>query len=188
MPKQTRRNRNKRQSKKTVLYTVHDSDGWVTVAGELKRGPGRPNKGGPIFTVVAEKLPYAALGNCRRDMESLGYRKEGVYLAHDSFGVARYGGRGQIFTRLAKHKQRYPRELVYFSFYTIASKQHERDIETAILRAAGPSLALNTRKVRDGIDPGDVRDYEPGTEFYERQGRRGKKPATKRASKQHKGR
>jgi len=98
-----------------------------------------------------------------------------VYLAHDSIGVARYGGRGQIFSRLRKHKEKYPLELCYFSFYTIAGKKNEREIETALLRAAGPQLILNTRKVQDDITKGDVKDYEPGTSFFERQRKRGKK-------------
>lgn len=179
MPKKPGRKHAKKQSTKEVFHSVHEADGWKVVTGSLKRGRGRPLGAGPIFEVVAEKLPFAALAPCERDMKKYNYRLEGVYLAHDSFGVARYGGRGQIFTRLAAHKKRYPRELVYFSFYTIASKQHERDIETVILRAAASSLTLNTRKVRDGIDAGDVRDYEPGTEFYERQQKRGRKTTAK---------
>jgi hypothetical protein len=66
-------------------------------------------------------------------------------------------------------------ELCYFSFYTIASKKHEREIETAILRAAGPQLILNTRKVQSDVAKGDVRDYEPGTRFFERQRVRGRR-------------
>jgi hypothetical protein len=171
---------NKRQSTKIVYETVHDSNGWVVKSGRLKPGRGRPAKVRPLFEVVAEKLPFSALAEVKTDMIEHGYSTEGVYLAHDSFGVARYGGRGSIFGRLASHKKKYPRELEYFSFYTIADKKHEREIETALLRAAGPTLTLNTRKVRNGIDPGSVNDYEPGTEFYERQIKRGpKKKATK---------
>lgn len=127
-----------------------------------------------------KKLPFDALEKCKKDMESYGYSTDGVYLAHDSFGVARYGGRGQIFDRLAAHKRKYPRELQYFSFYTIADKKHQREIETALIRAAGPTLSLNIKKVRSGINPGDVQDYEPGTEFYQRQFRRGRKKGIKK--------
>ena len=74
-------------------------------------------------------------------------------------------------------RKKYPRELLYFSFYVIANKNHEREIETAILRAAGPQMILNQRKVRSSIDHGSVNDYEPGTHFLERQFRRGKKKA-----------
>jgi hypothetical protein len=84
-------------------------------------------------------------------------------------------GRGQIFNRLTAHKKAYPDQVMYFSFYVIANKNHEREVETAILRAAGPQMILNTKKVGDGIEPGDVRDYEPGTEFFERQRIRGRK-------------
>jgi hypothetical protein len=128
-----------------------------------------------LFEYVAEKLPFGSLGNVRRELEDRDAHLEGVYMAHDSMGVARYGGRGQIFNRLAAHRKKYRRELVYFSFYVVRDKKHERELETAILRAAGPQMILNRRKVRDGIDPGSIRDYEPGTNFIERHGKRGKK-------------
>jgi len=96
-------------------------------------------------------------------------------MAHDSMGMARYGGRGRIFSRLRSHHVKYPKELLYFSFYVIKSKKHERELETAILRAAGPQMILNKRKVRANINPGNVSDYEPGTMFFERQQRKGKK-------------
>jgi hypothetical protein len=63
---------------------------------------------------------------------------------------------------------KYPKQLLYFSFYVIANKNHEREIETALLRAAGPQMILNTRKVRNGIETGNILDYEPGTRFFER--------------------
>jgi hypothetical protein len=99
---------------------------------------------------------------------------QGVYLAHDSMGVARYGGRGNIFNRVASHKKKYPKELLYFSFFIIKNKKHEREIETAILRAAGSQMVLNQRKVRTGLAVGNVADYEPGTQFVQRQGLRGR--------------
>jgi hypothetical protein len=67
-------------------------------------------------------------------------------MAHDSFGVARYGGRGNIFSRLRTHKRKYSKELVYFSFYIIENKTHEREIENVILRAAGPQMVLNNSR------------------------------------------
>lgn len=166
---------NKKPSKKVVFHAVWSGDGWKVVTGQLKAGSGRPGDTKPIFSVVAEKIPYDALGSVKKDMLDYGYPTEGVYFAHDSMGVARYGGRGQIFGRLAAHKRKYPRELQYFSFYIIGAKNHEREIETAILRAAGPQMTLNTRKVAQGIKRGDIRDYEPRTEFFERQSQRGKK-------------
>ncbi len=165
----------KKQSIKTLFSFEWTRDGWKVVSGRLKLGRGRPAKVPPIFSVVAEKIPFDALSDVKRDMEKYSYSTNGVYFAHDSMGVARYGGRGQIFKRLAAHKKKYSRQLQYFSFYIIADKKHEREIETAILRAAGPQMTLNTRKVQSGIERGDVRDYEPGTEFYERQQTRGRK-------------
>jgi hypothetical protein len=79
-------------------------------------------------------------------LKGLKIKREGVYLAHDSFGVALYGGRANIFHRLRSHKRKYNRELVYYSFYIIADKTHEREIENVILRAAGPQLVLNQRR------------------------------------------
>jgi hypothetical protein len=90
-------------------------------------------------------------------------------------GVARYIGRGDIFDRLGKHKKAHYLELAYFSFYVIPDKGHEREVETLLIRAAGPSLHFNTRKKRVDIQPRDIRDYEPGTKFYERQMKRGRK-------------
>ncbi len=63
---------------------------------------------------------------------------------------------------------RYPQELMFFSFYTILEKKHEREVESLILRVAGPHLTLNLRKVRPGVACGEVRDFEPGTGFFER--------------------
>jgi hypothetical protein len=121
--------------------------------------------------MIAEKLPYECLPAIKKHLEKNGDAVQGVYLAHDSMGVARYGGRGSILSRLAAHKRKYPTQLRYFSFYVVANKAHEREIETAILRAAGPQMTLNTRKVASGILPGDIRDYEPGTIFFERRDR-----------------
>lgn len=93
------------------------------------------------------------------------------------------GGRGDIFTRLDVHRKKYPKELRYFSFYVIANKAHEREIETVILRAAGPQLILNTRKIAAGLHPGNISDYELGTHFYERQLPKGRRLKKKRARK-----
>ena len=167
---------NKKSSRKVVDDGgVWSKVGWTVVKGKLKHPRGRPRKTTPIFAVVAEKIPFVALKSVKQKMLQYHQPITGVYFAHDSMGVARYGGRGQIFLRLDSHKKKYPRELVYFSFYVIKAKNHEREIETAILRAAGPQMVLNTRKVQAGIERGDVNDYEPGTVFFERQQTRGKR-------------
>ncbi|MDA8049641.1 MAG: hypothetical protein M0002_06495 [Rhodospirillales bacterium] len=66
-------------------------------------------------------------------------------------------------------------ELAYFSFFVVEAKIHEREVETTMIRAAGRLLDFNTRKIRNDIQPGDVRDFEPGTTYFERQYKRGKK-------------
>jgi hypothetical protein len=171
--------------KKTYSKIWDDSD-WVVIPGQLVPGRGRPSKTRPLFQFIGEKLPYASLATVKKHVEE-GSKDNpyGVYLAHDSFGVARYGGRGDIFGRLATHKRVYPKELQYFSFFIIKSKNHEREIETAILRAASSQMTLNERKVRTGLAVGRVTDYEPGTRFVERQshkGRRRRKAGPKRVS------
>jgi hypothetical protein len=172
--------RNKKPSKKSVDTKVWAGDGRRVVSGRLVPGKGRPAKTGHLFRFVGEKLPYACLRDVADHVRAESNDVEGVYLAHDSMGVARYGGRGDIFSRLDRHQRKYPKELLYFSFFIIKNKNHEREIETAILRAAGSQMILNQRKVRTGLDVGNVADYEPGTYFIERQGQRGRKTKRRR--------
>jgi hypothetical protein len=152
---------------------------WNVRVGELRPVGRKSPKANPLFKYVAEKLPWEALPFVSKYLKDHKVKRVGVYMAHDSFGVARYGGRGNIFSRLRSHKRKYSRELVYFSFYIIENKTHEREIENVILRAAGPQMVLNQRKVRDGIDPGWVGDYEPGTKFFRRKYARGAKRAVR---------
>jgi hypothetical protein len=84
-------------------------------------------------------------------------------------------GHGDIFDRLAAHKYRHRKQLLYFSFCIISNKNHEREIETAVLRAAGGQMTLNEKKVRMGLEAGSVSDYEPGTWYFERQWVKGSK-------------
>lgn len=169
---------NKKPSKKETWSEVWNDADWRVVAGHLKPGPGRPSKTSHLFKYVAEKLPFDSLSNVRKAVTGYAERDlEGVYLAHDSMGIARYGGRGHIFGRLAAHRRKYPKQLQYYSFYVIANKNHEREIETALLRAAGSQMIFNTKKIASGLETGNVQDYEPGTIFLERknQGRKPKK-------------
>jgi hypothetical protein len=129
---------------------------------------------------VAEKIPYSALDAVRKDLKARAIGLTGVYVAHDSMGVARYIGRGSIFGRLRRRRRAQSLELHYFSFFVVAEKTHEREIETLLIRAAGPQLHFNTRKKRVDIQPGSVRDFEAGTLFYERRYRRGKRPKRRR--------
>jgi hypothetical protein len=81
---------------------------------------------------------------------------------------ARYIGRGNIFQRLKACENAHRLELKYFSFYVVKNKNHEREIETLLIRAAGPMLQFNTRKKRLSTRAGNFHDYEAGTSFFER--------------------
>jgi hypothetical protein len=143
--------------------------------GELKRRKGRPRKEKHLFKVIGEKLPLGSLRFVENTIVDAEIVANGVYMAHDSMGVARYGGRGNIFRRLRSHRRKYRKQLVYFSFYIIENKIHEREIENAILRAAGPQMILNKRKLGDGINAGNITDYEASSYFFERHSRSGRK-------------
>lgn len=125
--------------------------------------------------MIGEKIPFKALSNVKKHLKANGHTWQGLYVAHDSMGCPRYIGRGNIFSRLEARKKAQPLELEYFSFYVVAEKKHEREIETLMIRAAGFLLEFNDRKKRVGIAPGNIRDYEAGTMFYERQYKKGKK-------------
>ncbi|MGD7195460.1 hypothetical protein ACQUJT_21595 [Ralstonia pseudosolanacearum] len=155
---------------------------WVVHFGELqqikkKRGR-RPAaaKTEHLFRVVGEKLPFSALAHVKKHLQENGYSSQGVYVAHDSMGCPRYIGRGNIFQRLAARKKAKQLELEYFSFYVVADKKHEREIETLLIRAAEFLLEFNDRKKRIGIAPGSVNDFEAGTVFYLRRYERGARP------------
>lgn len=166
---------NKKPSKKTIGDKVWFGNDWAVHYGELRRGRGRPATTSRLFKFLGEKIPFEALDDVRNHFTSDGTSSQGVYVAHDSMGTPRYIGRGSIFSRLQARKKAHPHELYYFSFYIVEEKQHEREIETLLIRAAGDSLEFNDRKKRIGIKPGNVRDYEPGTFFYERQSHRGRR-------------
>lgn len=136
-----------------------------------------------LFQVVGEKLPYSSLEAVKQDLRTRKISTQGVYVAHDSMGCSRYVGRGNIFGRLEARRKAHPLALEYFSFYVVRNKNHEREVETLLIRAAGFLLEFNDRKKRVGLAPGNIRDYEAGTVFYERQSKKGapKKAAKKRA-------
>ena len=166
----------KGKARKTVdstVWTSPNAPGWKVVFGHLKPGRGRPERVERLLTIVAEKVPFGALSLVAKKVGN----QEGVYVAHDSMGYARYIGRGEIFKRLRSRRRARPLELAYFSFYVVQAKKHEREIETLLIRAAGPLLQFNERKKQVGIDPGDVGDFEPGTKFFERQRKKGRRPA-----------
>ena len=161
--------------KKVDEGTTWSNDTWNVVFGQLTPSRGRPQKTRPLFKVFGEKIPREALKHVEALLGAKNIETNGVYFAHDSLGCARYAGRGQVFKRLALRFKTNPHELLYFSFYVIDDKRHEREIETALIRIASHLLVFNDRKKRADIDPGDVRDYEPGTYFLQRQQKRGPK-------------
>jgi len=164
----------KKKARKRVLNEVwNDGQHWRVSFGRMVPAPGRPHKTMSMFRFVGEKLPFECIDEVRKDLTKRGVPTEGVYIAHDSMGCPRYIGRGQVFWRLKAHKAKQVLELVYFSFYIVKEKNHEREIETLLIRAAGPLLHFNDRKKRVDIEPGSVWDYEAGTHFYERRWRRG---------------
>lgn len=173
----------KAAAKKVIHSKVYeDGKTWTVQHGELVATPkrGRPTtKTEHLFRVVGEKLPFASLAKVKAHLKAKGQPAQGVYIAHDSMGCPRYIGRGSIFTRLEARFKAQPLELEYFSFYVVADKKHEREIETLMIRAAGFLLEFNTKKKRVGVVPGNVHDYEVGTVFYERQRKKGLVKAVK---------
>jgi len=172
-------------AKKTAAKTIKakriwSSPQWTVRFGNLSPGPGRPEAVPRLFQVVGEKLPLEAIHAVNRYLRDLGISRSGVYVAHDSMGYARYIGRGRIFSRLRARWRAQILELKYFSFYVVRDKKHEREIETLLIRAAGPLLQFNTKKKRVSISAGNLRDYEAGTLFFERRYEWGKKPKRKR--------
>ncbi|MCI2260597.1 hypothetical protein Q7W82_02870 [Xanthomonas indica] len=170
-----KRKNSKKPSTKQLTQKVWSGVDWTVHYGNLKRGAGRPGKVSRLFKYLGEKIPYESLDDVRKHFVSDGTPAQGVYIAHDSMGTPRYIGRGNVFKRLSDRKKAHMLELVYFSFYIVEDKQHEREIETLLIRAAGDQLEFNDRKKRIGIHPGNVRDYEPGTAFYERQYKKGRR-------------
>ncbi len=176
--------RKKRVRKASLVKRTEDkvwfSASWNVLSGGLRRQRGRPDLTKQLFSIVAEKLPFDAIDSVGHDVADRGISPYGVYVAHDSMGYARYIGRGHVFGRLKARKKAQSLELQYFSFYIVADKKHEREIETLLIRAAGPHLSFNSRKKRVDIQPGNVRDFEAGTIFYERQYKRGRQRKTRR--------
>jgi hypothetical protein len=172
-------------AKKSAVKTIKDAkifgDGqWTVRFGKLNPGPGRPEAVQSLFRVVGEKLPFEAIHKVSKRLKAEGIARNGVYVAHDSMGYARYIGRGSIFSRLLSRWKAQILELKYFSFYVVEEKKHEREIETLLIHAAGPLLQFNTKKKRLTISAGSLNDYEAGTLFFERRYKKGKKPRHKR--------
>jgi hypothetical protein len=165
---------NKKASTKVVEVNYGTEGPWKVVGGRLKRSRGRPEKAANLFSMVAEKVPFSFLDRIRKKVLEMGYDTTGVYVAHDSMGWPRYIGRGEVFSRLKERKKKKSAELSYFSFYFIKERKHTREIETLMIRTAGSLLSFNDKKRRLDHQTGRVDDYEPGTDFVERQSKKGR--------------
>ena len=150
---------------------------WKVVSGYLKRPRGNPGKIENLFALVAEKVPFSFIDDLRKAALARDYGTQGVYVAHDSMGWPRYIGRGEVFSRLKARRKLNFEELKYFSLYIIKNKKHTREIETLMIRTAGSLLSFNDRKKRLDQMTGRVTDYEAGTEFAERQSKKGRSTA-----------
>ena len=165
----------KKKAVKKMIQTVRRDEQWTVSFGKLNPGPGHPGSIRNLFRVMGEKPPFEARGKVSQFLKAKGFSKNGVYMAHDSMGFARYIGWGSIFSRLREHIKAHPLELKYFSFYAVEEKKHEREIETLLIRAAGPLAEFNSKKKRTTISAGNIMDYEAGTRFLERHRKKGKK-------------
>ncbi len=156
--------------KTAIMVGTH----WSVFGGEMKRGQGRPPSKGkkPAISAIGEKLPFWSLDAVKKSLDKSETKLHrdhlGVYIAHDSFGSARYIGRGRVFPRLQSRKKAHQAELHYFSFYLIPVAAHRREIETLLIRAASDTVFLNDRKRRVGLEAGSVTDFEAGTIFFVR--------------------
>jgi hypothetical protein len=166
----------KRAGKKSVYEVLARDENWCVKAGSINRlTPGKVRKGN-LFKFVGEKIPFFAVKAVEKYVrDTLGDTPNGVYLAIDSMGCPRYVGRGRVFQRLQAHQKHFPVELQFFSFYIVKEKQHEREIETLLIRATSFLSVLNERKVRTSIEAGRILDYEVGTQFVVRQRKKGRK-------------
>lgn len=173
----------KKPSVKTSGGELAKKAPWKIVYGKLSPAPGRPANIKSLFKAIGEKIPYEFLKDVKAHFEKQKIPSVGVYIAHDSMGYPRYIGRGNIFSRLAARKKTQVLELAYFSFFIVLHKPHEREIETIMIRAAGPLLDFNNRKIRNDIQPADVRDFEPDTVYIERQYMHGQKKVLKKTKK-----
>lgn len=169
----------KKVSRKRTIRTTWAGDGFRVCYGKLVPPRGRPDGVSSLFKCVAEQLPAASLEAARKQFRASGLPTKGLYIVHDSLGHARYAGRGNLFGRIRARFRAHPLQLAYYSIYVIEASRHMRELETLLLRAAGPLLLFNTRKRCLDSKPGDIRDYEPGTLYLERRNRRGPRQVVK---------
>lgn len=101
-------------ARKSTVDRVWENDTWTVGYGRLIPGRGRPRKQTRLFSAAGERLPIESLDAVRKDLRERGLGEEGVYVAHDSMGYARYVGRGRIFARLKARAKANKLEVKYF--------------------------------------------------------------------------
>ena len=132
---------------KTIkVANISNDKEWTVRFGKINAGRGAAGPIKRLFLVVGEKIPFGALSAVSKYLKDNKIRRNGVYIAHDSMGYARYIGRGAIFNRLRACRESHRVEVKYFSFYVIQQRKHEGEIETLLIHAAGPLLQFNTKK------------------------------------------
>jgi hypothetical protein len=154
---------------KTIkVAKISNDKQWTVRFGRISAGRGAAGNVKRLFLVVGEKIPFEVINAVSKYLKDNKIRRNGVYIAHDSMGYARYIGRGGIFNRLRSCRDSHRLEVKYFSFYVVEQRKHEGELETLLIHAAGPLLQFNTKKKRVTISPGSLRDYAVGTRFFER--------------------
>jgi hypothetical protein len=165
--------------KEVTKKNVFSNRQWTVVNGRIVRGRGRPSAKKGLFKLFCEKIPVEAFKDVKKEAIKSDGKIHGIYIAHDSMTFPRYIGRGDIFGRLRSRFKTNPNELKYFSFYVVENKQHVREIETLLIHITGSLLEFNERKKRIGINNGSILDFEPGTVFFERHKKKGRKAKRK---------
>ena len=77
------------RSKRVDGELIKVNEDWNIQVGELQPIARGAHRRDHLFKYVAEKLPWDALPRVGRYLNRRGVKRIGVYMAHDSFGVAR---------------------------------------------------------------------------------------------------
>jgi len=112
---------------------------WKVRVGELRRVGRKSAKANPLFKYVAEKLPWGALSCVSKYLKDHKVKRVGVYMAHDSFGVARYPAHNpvSVFDPLPLHmsKRSFPDIAAFELFVANNTSAAANDASSAIFFA-----------------------------------------------------
>ena len=95
-----------KRTDKKAIWT--DGECWTVHKGQLYRHKKGPNSVESLFKFVAEKIPFDAINEVEKSLQSLDFGTDGVYIVHDSMGCPRYIGRGNVINRLKARKREQP--------------------------------------------------------------------------------